>query len=170
MEGEPEIVIFYNGSVQAFGDVVYVQWRLGSGGWWSTLVICKKYLYKEDAKVKPYKGVQVAGIQAAADWTSKLWQARELRGGGFWQTGLKFVRKDVEEWPSILSFQIDVLEGKLIPKPNHTSVRQLIAKPYTWQLDMEEKLCSVNSHSVSEENGLNNLLNRHNDVEKNIKF
>ena len=39
--GGPELVIFSDGSVTAFGSVVYIRWRLDSNTWWSTLVLSK---------------------------------------------------------------------------------------------------------------------------------
>ena len=62
---------------------------------------------------------------------TKHWQARELKQGGFWQTGPDFLRKDFTDWPIKLKFQTDVLEGELIPKSNHNSVEQLFAQPYS---------------------------------------
>ena len=35
--GDPELVIFSDGSLKAFRSVVYVRWKLLKGGWWSTL-------------------------------------------------------------------------------------------------------------------------------------
>ena len=39
--GDPELVIFSDGSVKAFGAVVYIRWKLETGSWWSALVMSK---------------------------------------------------------------------------------------------------------------------------------
>ena len=46
----------------------------------------------------------IEGPNNPANWTTKPQQARELKKGGFWQTGPNFLRKDEEEWPIKLSF------------------------------------------------------------------
>ena len=39
--GKPELIMFSDGSIVAFGTVAYVRWKLQSGKWWTTLVMCK---------------------------------------------------------------------------------------------------------------------------------
>ena len=39
--GEPELIVFSDGSLSAFGAVSYVRWKLKSGGWWSSLAMSK---------------------------------------------------------------------------------------------------------------------------------
>ena len=41
VDGLPTLVIFSDGSVQAFGACAYVQWKLKSGGYWSRLIMSK---------------------------------------------------------------------------------------------------------------------------------
>ena len=60
-----------------------------------------------------------------------LGKQEELNKCGFWQTGPNFLRKDIGEWPIKLTFQTDVLEGDLIPKSHHNSVKHLFAQPYS---------------------------------------
>ena len=39
--GQPELVVFSDGSVLAFGTTAYIRWKLCSGKWWSMLVMSK---------------------------------------------------------------------------------------------------------------------------------
>ena len=39
--GRPDLVIFSDGSVNAFGSVTYIRWQLKKGGWWSRIVLSK---------------------------------------------------------------------------------------------------------------------------------
>ena len=39
--GDPELIIFSDGSVLAFGTTAYIRWKLESGQWWSTLIMSK---------------------------------------------------------------------------------------------------------------------------------
>ena len=39
--GDPWLITFSDGSNLGFGAVVYIQWELKSGGWWSTIVVSK---------------------------------------------------------------------------------------------------------------------------------
>ena len=39
--GKPDLVCFSDGSISAFGTVVYIRWQLQTGGWWTTLVVSK---------------------------------------------------------------------------------------------------------------------------------
>ena len=39
--GKPELVCFPDGSVSAFGAVVYIRWQLSSGQWWTSLISSK---------------------------------------------------------------------------------------------------------------------------------
>ena len=39
--GDPELIIFSDGSVLAFGTTAYIRWKLESGQWWSTLIVSK---------------------------------------------------------------------------------------------------------------------------------
>ena len=71
---------------------------------------------------------------------------------------------DVSDWPIKKTVRTDKLEGELVSKSNF--LQQLIDEPYARPIDKAKKLRSTNSHSVPEENCLNYLLNRHNDVEK----
>ena len=41
VQGNPELVVFSDGSVLAFGTAVYIRWKLKSGTWWATLVMSK---------------------------------------------------------------------------------------------------------------------------------
>ena len=41
MYSDPELVVFSDGSIKAFGAVVYIQWNMGENNWWSTLVLSK---------------------------------------------------------------------------------------------------------------------------------
>ena len=56
------------------------------------------------------------GIDNPADWATKPRKAEDLKQGGFWQKGPKFMEKDVSEWPIKLDFRTDRLEGELQPK------------------------------------------------------
>ena len=39
--GKPDLVMFSDGSVLAFGSVAYIRWKLKSGGWWTSLIMSK---------------------------------------------------------------------------------------------------------------------------------
>ena len=39
--GNPDLVIFSDGSVNAFGSVSYIRWELKQGGWWTNIVLSK---------------------------------------------------------------------------------------------------------------------------------
>ena len=39
--GKPDLVCFSDGSISAFGTVVYIRWQLQTGGWWTALVVSK---------------------------------------------------------------------------------------------------------------------------------
>ena len=106
----------------------------------------------------------VEGENNPADWTTKPRSAKDLRQGSFWQVGPSFLKKEVSDWPINETFCTDKLEGELVPKSNF--LQQLVDDPYARQRDEAEKLCSANSHFVSEESCLNNLSIRHNEVEK----
>ena len=70
----------------------------------------------------------------------------------------------MSDWPIKKTFLTDKLEVELVAKSNF--LQQLVDNPYAQQRDEAKKLCSANSHFVSEESCQNNLLKRHNDVEK----
>ena len=40
-EGKPDLIIFSDGSILAYGAVVYIRWRLKNGKWWTMLVMSK---------------------------------------------------------------------------------------------------------------------------------
>ena len=40
-EGRPDLVIFSDGSVSAFGSVSYIRWKLTAGGYWTSLILSK---------------------------------------------------------------------------------------------------------------------------------
>ena len=54
--GKPELVIFSDGSVAAFGAVVYIRWKLRTGKWWSTLVLSK-------SKIAPKNRITVPRLE-----------------------------------------------------------------------------------------------------------
>ena len=39
--GKPELIVFSDGSVSAFGSVCYIRWKLSNGGWWSRIILSK---------------------------------------------------------------------------------------------------------------------------------
>ena len=39
--GDPELVIFSDGSCLAFGAVAYIRWELEGGGYWTELIMAK---------------------------------------------------------------------------------------------------------------------------------
>ena len=39
--GDPDLVIFSDGSVNAFGSVSYIRWELKQGGWWTNIILSK---------------------------------------------------------------------------------------------------------------------------------
>ena len=42
--GDPELVIFVDGSLKAFGSVVYIRWKLLKGDWRTNLVLSKSII------------------------------------------------------------------------------------------------------------------------------
>ena len=54
--GDPELVIFSDGSLKAFGAVVYIRWKLAADGWWSSLVMSK-------SKIGPKNRVSIPRIE-----------------------------------------------------------------------------------------------------------
>ena len=42
--GDPELVVFSDVSIKAFGAMVYIRWKLETRGWWSTLMMSKSKL------------------------------------------------------------------------------------------------------------------------------
>ena len=54
--GRPDLVIFSDGSVVAFGAVAYVRWRLTSGKWWTALIMSK-------SKIAPKNRITVPRLE-----------------------------------------------------------------------------------------------------------
>ena len=54
--GNPELVVFSDGSVTAFGAVAYIRWKLESGKWWSTLITSK-------SKVAPKNRITIPRLE-----------------------------------------------------------------------------------------------------------
>ena len=51
--GKPELVVFSDGSIVAFGAVVYVRWKLTSGAWWPALVTSKSKIAQKNRITVP---------------------------------------------------------------------------------------------------------------------
>ena len=41
VEGKPDLIIFSDESILAYGAVVYIRWKLKSGKWWTMLIMSK---------------------------------------------------------------------------------------------------------------------------------
>ena len=54
--GHPELVVFSDGSITAFGSVAYIRWKLSTGKWWSTIVISK-------SKIAPKSRITVPRLE-----------------------------------------------------------------------------------------------------------
>ena len=54
--GKPELVLFSDGSIQAFGSVAYIRWKLVSGSWWATLILAK-------SKIAPKSRITVPRLE-----------------------------------------------------------------------------------------------------------
>ena len=54
--GKPELVIFSDGSILAFGSVAYIRWKLNSGSWWSKLILSK-------SKIAPKSRITVPRLE-----------------------------------------------------------------------------------------------------------
>ena len=39
--GKPDLICFSDGSLLAFGTVLYIRWKLKAGGWWTSLIMSK---------------------------------------------------------------------------------------------------------------------------------
>ena len=39
--GKPELIVFSDGSILAFGTVAYIRWKLDTGSWWTNLIMAK---------------------------------------------------------------------------------------------------------------------------------
>ena len=62
--GKPDLVIFSDGSILAFGSVAYVRWKLKSGLWWSRLLLSK-------SKIAPRNRVTVPRLELNGALLSK---------------------------------------------------------------------------------------------------
>ena len=94
------------------------------------------YLQKESGNFKPYEGVRIAEIQSSnvlvdgkltgwawvstevnpADWCTKPREVKDLKVGGFWESGPEFLRLAEEDWPIKFSYKKDGLEGEVLVK------------------------------------------------------
>jgi len=54
--GNPELIVFSDGSVMAFGTVAYIRWQLKSREWWSALVMSK-------SKIAPKSRITVPRLE-----------------------------------------------------------------------------------------------------------
>ena len=54
--GKPDLIVFSDGSIIAFGSVAYVRWKLHSGGWWTALVMSK-------SKIAPKNRITVPRLE-----------------------------------------------------------------------------------------------------------
>ena len=54
--GKPDLVIFSDGSISAFGSVSYVRWKLETGKWWSMLLLSK-------SKIAPKSRITVPRLE-----------------------------------------------------------------------------------------------------------
>ena len=54
--GRPELIVFSDGSTQAFGSVAYIRWKLRSGSWWATLILPK-------SKIAPKSRITVPRLE-----------------------------------------------------------------------------------------------------------
>ena len=54
--GKPDLIVFSDGSVLAFGTVAYVRWALKTGGWWTTLIMSK-------SKVAPKNRITIPRLE-----------------------------------------------------------------------------------------------------------
>ena len=54
--GGPELVVFSDGSVLAYGSVAYIRWKVDSGSWWSTIVMSK-------SKIAPKNRISVPRLE-----------------------------------------------------------------------------------------------------------
>ena len=54
--GNPELVVFSDGSVTGFGSVAYIRWKLVTGKWWSSLVTSK-------SKIAPKNRITIPRIE-----------------------------------------------------------------------------------------------------------
>ena len=62
--GKPELIIFSDGSILAFGSVAYVRWKLESGNWWSTIILSK-------SKIAPKSRITVPRLELNGALLSK---------------------------------------------------------------------------------------------------
>ena len=56
VEGQPDLVLFSDGSTLAFGSVAYIRWRLNTGRWWSMLMFSK-------SKIAPKSRITVPRLE-----------------------------------------------------------------------------------------------------------
>ena len=54
--GKPELIVFSDGSVLAFGTVAYVRWKLETGSWWTSLIMAK-------SKIAPKNRITVPRLE-----------------------------------------------------------------------------------------------------------
>ena len=52
--GKPDLVMFSDGSVLAFGAVAYIRWKLKSGGWWTSLIMSKSKIAPKNRITIPW--------------------------------------------------------------------------------------------------------------------
>ena len=51
--GRPDLVIFSDGSIVAFGSVAYIRWKLTNGKWWSMIVLSKSKIAPKSRMTVP---------------------------------------------------------------------------------------------------------------------
>ena len=51
--GNPDLVIFSDGSICAFGSVAYIRWKLVKGGWWTNIIISKSKIAPKNRQSVP---------------------------------------------------------------------------------------------------------------------
>ena len=54
--GNPELIVFSDGSVQAFGSVVYIRWKINPNEWWPRLIMSK-------SKIAPKNRITVPRLE-----------------------------------------------------------------------------------------------------------
>ena len=54
--GKPDLIVFSEGSILAFGTVAYIRWELAAGGYWTTLIMSK-------SKIAPKNRITVPRLE-----------------------------------------------------------------------------------------------------------
>ena len=51
--GKPELILFSDGSVIAFGAVGYIRWKMRDGTWWTNLILSKSKIAPKNRLTVP---------------------------------------------------------------------------------------------------------------------